>query len=345
MAHDPDEPLSNEPRALFSSILELIYASNLIHSTDPSLAGFDEDWKRRQLKELDAEAKRYLDFASGRLVWATLSLCDYLPISGHYEDWTRFADFVNSHPIDDFLCVLFNNDIPLDEIPRLRRAPDRVAEWQDRLSCYSRMTPEAALTIFADPEVFRSRLLAFVAANRTAVFEDKLEELRPRFDAGVVAVRERLKGRDPISVVEELSKKPFKYPRDFRTYTFTPSYFVGRKNLYSLGERNFLLVFPLNQIEEKLTEKAKELSERMKVLGDRTRLDILRLLSEGPSYGKAIADRLELTTATVSRQLDQLKAAGLVSEDRADTNNVKLVHLNTAAVNELFGQIQGFLRI
>lgn len=83
----------------------------------------------------------------------------------------------------------------------------------------------------------------------------------------------------------------------------------------------------------------------MKVLGDRTRLDILRLLSDGPSYGKAIAERLELTTATVSRQLDQLKEAGLVVEEKADASNVKLVHLRKEAVTELFGTFQGFLGI
>jgi DNA-binding transcriptional ArsR family regulator len=309
------------------------------------VAGFDEDWKRRQLDLLGSGAKRYLDFAKDKLVWATLSLCDYLPISGLYEDWASFSDFVQARPIDDFLCILLNNDIPLDEISRLRKDPKRAAAWRDRLTCYSRMEPEAAVWIFSEPEAFRSQLLAFVAANRTAAFEEKLTELHPRFEAGIIAVRERLKGRDPISVAEELSKKPFKYPRDFRTYTFAPSYFVGRKNLYSWGEGNFLLACTLSHIEENLTEKAKELAERVKVFGDRTRLDMLRLLSEGPSYGKAIADRLGLTTATVSRQLDQLKEAGLVSEDRADASNVKLVRLKATAISELFGQIQGFLGI
>lgn len=343
MAHDIDETPGTEPRVIFSPVLELIYAANLVHSADPSLAGFDDDWKRRQLEELGPEAKGFLDFATGRLAWATLSLCDYLPISGHYEDWEHFRAHVNAQPIEAFLHVLLNGDLPLEEIARLRQRPGQAATVIDRLTCYSRMEPETAVEIFSEPEAFRSRLMAFVAANRTSAFERKLTELRPRITAQMATVRERLRGRDPIAVAEELSRKPFRYPRDFRTYTFAPSHFLGRKNIYSWGARNFLLGFSLSQTEEKLTERAKELSERMKVLSDRTRLDILRLLSEGPSYGKALADRLELTTATVSRQLDQLKEAGLVTEDRADANNVKLVHLKPAAIEALLGQIQGFL--
>lgn len=343
MAHDLDESL--EPRVFFSTILELIFASNLVLSNDPSLAGFDEDWKRRQRQELGEEATRYLAFTEGGFAWATLSLCDYLPLSGHYEDWERFTAHVNAQPIDDFLYVVLNHDIPLEEISRLRKQPERAAGWADRLSCFSRMRPEAAVRIFSEPEAFRSRLLAFVAANRTSVFQDKVQDFHPLSDARIAAVQLRLKGKDPIALAEELSNKPFKHPRDFRSYAFVPSYFLGRKSLYSLGDRNFLLAFSLSQKSEDSPSKGKELSERMKVLGDRTRLDILRLLSEGPSYGKAIADRLELTTATVSRQLDQLKVAGLVVEDRADSNNVKLVHLQATVINELFRQIQDFLGI
>ena len=343
MAYDLDRQPGAEPRVIFSPVQELAYAANLVHSADPALVGFDLDWRRRQREQLGPEAQDYLAFATGGLDWATLSLCDYLPISGEYDDWERFAARVLADPIDDFLFILLNKDLPFEDMPRLRHQPERAAGLMDRLSCYSRMSPTTAVRIFSDPEGFRTRLLAYVAGNRTPAFESRLAELRPRFEARMAWVRERLKGRDPIAVAEELARKPFRYARNFRTYTFAPSHFLGLKHLYAFGEGNFLFSFSLLRTDDQPSERARELSDRMKVLGDRTRLDILRLLSEGPSYGKAIADRLELTTATVSRQLDQLKEAGLVTEDRADSNNVKLVRLRSEAFGELFGQIQGFL--
>lgn len=345
MAHDLDQQPGATPRVIFSPVLELIFASNLVHSSDPLLMGFDLDWKRRQREELGPEAQAYLDFASGGLDWATLSLCDYLPITGNYEQWAGFEAYVQAEPIDDFLHILLNQDIPYEEIPKLRRQPERAARWLDQLSCYSRMKPEAAVRIFSDPEAFRTRLLAYVAANRTTSFERRLAELQARYESRMTLVRERIKGKDPIAAAEELSKKPFRWSRNFRTYTFIPSHFLGRKHLYAWGDGNFLLAFSLAQTDDAPTQQSRELSDRMKVLGDRTRLDILHLLSEGPSYGKVIAERLELTTATVSRQLDQLKEAGLVKEDRADASNVKLVHLQKEAVTALFGSFQDFLGI
>lgn len=343
MAHNLDDSLSLEPQVVSSRNLELILAGNLIHSAHPKLAGFEGAWKRQQREELSEEARRYLVFAEQGLEWATLSLCDYIPISGILDDWAQLSAFVKARSLDDFLAVVLNNDIPLAEIPRLRQEPALASQWTSRLSCFSRMTAEATVRIFREPEAFRNELLAFLAGNRTRAFETRLEEMQPRLEERIKAVRAQLRGRDPIAVAEELTRKPFEHPRDFRSYTFVPCHFAGPKFFFSWGERNFLLAFSLGQTEEIPTELAKELSDRMKVLGDRTRLDILHLLSQGPSYGKAIADRLALTTATVSRQLDQLKEAGLVIEERADSTNIKLVRLQAATLNELFGQVQGFL--
>lgn len=53
-----------------------------------------------------------------------------------------------------------------------------------------------------------------------------------------------------------------------------------------------------------------------KVLGDESRLSIVRMLLEGESYVELIASRLELTSATVSHHLKKLEAAGLVESHR-----------------------------
>lgn len=345
MAHDLDQQPSAEPRVITSVVLELILAANLVHSSDPRLVDHDPEWVKRQRRELGAEAQAYLAFAESGLEWATLSLCDYLPITGNYAHWQTFEAHVKAEPIDDFLFVVLNQDIPHDEVSKLRRQPRLAAEWSERMSCYSRMKPETAVRIFSDPEAFRAGLVAYVASQQTDTFQKRLAEQRYRLEASTSAMRERLEGKDPIALAEEIAKKPFRWPRNFQTYTFVPCHFLGRKHFYAWGGGNFLFAFNLSQGKETPSEQARELSDRMKVLGDRTRLDILRLLSDGPSYGKVIAERLELTTATVSRQLDQLKEAGLVTEDRADASNVKLVHFRKEAIAELFGSLQGFLGI
>ena len=343
MAHDLDAPPVAAARVILSPVSELIFASNFALSHDQAFAGFDPEWRAEQRRQLPESARPYMEFAEEGLDWATLSLCDYVTASDIHDDWEELAAFVLGKPIEDFVSVVLNGDIPGEEMERLFSQPDKAADWADRLSCFSRMKPERAVAVFADPKGFRERLLAFVEANRTEAFAAKMAELLPRFKSRMESIGERLKGKDPIAFAEELSRKPCPYPREFRSYSFVPSYFVGKKHLYSYGGGNFEYVFNIAELPESDREESKVLSELLRVLGDRTRLDILRMLSEGPSYGKELAGRLGLTTATVSRQLDQLKSAGLVLEERADTNNVKLVRLERSAVDKLFGQLQNFL--
>lgn len=58
------------------------------------------------------------------------------------------------------------------------------------------------------------------------------------------------------------------------------------------------------------------LSESMKVLADPVRRQIIEKLKSGPKTAGEIADLFELTNATVSYHLKQLKQAGFISETK-----------------------------
>ena len=55
-----------------------------------------------------------------------------------------------------------------------------------------------------------------------------------------------------------------------------------------------------------------------KLLADDTRLRILQALSEKEMYTELLADRLQLTPATVSFHMKKLSAAGLIDARRDD---------------------------
>ena len=54
----------------------------------------------------------------------------------------------------------------------------------------------------------------------------------------------------------------------------------------------------------------------LKALADDTRLKILRALSERDMYVELLAERLQLSAATVSFHMKKLQAAGLVDSRR-----------------------------
>jgi len=81
-----------------------------------------------------------------------------------------------------------------------------------------------------------------------------------------------------------------------------------------------VLCTPLKQITEKPFDE-KSLCKALRVMGDPSKLAILRLTSGGQAYGIQIAEALGITTATVSHHMSQLAEQELVLVER-DANRV-----------------------
>ena len=80
------------------------------------------------------------------------------------------------------------------------------------------------------------------------------------------------------------------------------------------------------------------LSETMKALGDPVRREILNLLKGGRMTAGDIAGRFEMTAATVSYHLSQLKKAGLIFESRE--KNFIYYSLNASVLEEVLLWLQ-----
>ena len=80
-------------------------------------------------------------------------------------------------------------------------------------------------------------------------------------------------------------------------------------------------------------------SETMKALSDPARREILNMLKGGRMTAGEIASRFDMTNATVSYHLSQLKKAGLVFESRE--KNFIYYSLNASVLEEVLLWIQG----
>lgn len=79
-------------------------------------------------------------------------------------------------------------------------------------------------------------------------------------------------------------------------------------------------------------------SETMKALSDPVRREILNLLKSGRMTAGDIAGRFDMTGATVSYHLSQLKKAGLIFESRE--KNYIYYSLNASVLEEVLLWIQ-----
>ena len=79
-------------------------------------------------------------------------------------------------------------------------------------------------------------------------------------------------------------------------------------------------------------------SETMKALSDPARREILNMLKNGRMTAGEIAGRFDMTNATVSYHLSQLKKAGLIFESRE--KNYIYYSLNASVLEEVLLWIQ-----
>ena len=79
-------------------------------------------------------------------------------------------------------------------------------------------------------------------------------------------------------------------------------------------------------------------SETMKALSDPARREILNMLKAGRMTAGEIAGRFDMTNATVSYHLSQLKKAGLIFESRE--KNFIYYSLNASVLEEVLLWIQ-----
>lgn len=82
------------------------------------------------------------------------------------------------------------------------------------------------------------------------------------------------------------------------------------------------------------------LQNTLKAISNPVRRDILTLLKEGPQSAGNIADHFELSKATISSHLAQLKQADLIREDKY--RNFIYYELNLSVFEEATLWLKGF---
>lgn len=81
------------------------------------------------------------------------------------------------------------------------------------------------------------------------------------------------------------------------------------------------------------------MNETLKAIADPVRRDILQMLKSGKKSAGEIADKFNLTGATVSYHLSKLKSADLISEEKY--KNFVYYELNASVFEEVLTWIYG----
>ncbi|MFA6940268.1 MAG: winged helix-turn-helix domain-containing protein [Clostridiaceae bacterium] len=325
-------------KVIFSKTVELIAALHMI--ADKRHHEFMPSWTKYVIDNLSDKSKETLEIVSGTN-FPALELYDFILMDSVYEDVNTLLDKIIHCNELDFIYILLNGEVDKQDIKNLREDKNKLEDTMKKLSFAAGGSEKSLSSIIYATENYKCSLAALLKEIYSLGFEEELNKVQGLYSEAMDSIRTRLYDKDPIELAEEIKGSKLSARKTYKEYIFTPSYFLHHHNIVSYNEDRFMLVYNININNMDISADAERIADLLKVLSDKSRLEMLRQLKRRPTYGKVLASRLKLTTATISRHLDQLRTINLISEVKAD--KVKYFKVNADEVNKLLDEIKNFI--
>ena len=212
-----------------------------------------------------------------------------------------------------------------------------------------------AYTYLIDPPALQQLVVGHMRAMWYKYLAVEWERVRPMLQQAVRAFNGiDLSGMDRMAAAEYVVGRPLvnkdgslcEVLDDPQQLIFVPSAHIGPYTAKMAGDDQAWILFGARQPQD-AGEAAPELTRaellvRLSALADDTRLSVLRLVAEqGELRSQEIMDLLDLSQSGTSRHLQQLSAAGFLSERRC--NGAKCYHLNGERVDDTLAALGAYL--
>ena len=177
--------------------------------------------------------------------------------------------------------------------------------------------------VVAEPEAIQAELVELLEEYLEVIFEPEIEHVTESCRRGAGRAEELLALLPTTAVIEQLTGGYTLGPNlALARITLAPSAFIHPYMASRLDERTgqALIVFGVSSdalLRFDTVPIDPDLVRAAKALSDQARLKVLRLLGEQPMTGLELAARLGVTPPTLHHHVHQLRAAGLVRQERA----------------------------
>jgi len=147
--------------------------------------------------------------------------------------------------------------------------------------------------------------------------------------------------RHPLSYAQSIMGKSFYNISDWERYEFLYLYTIYPYKARLMDDHQNIMLISVIDRQWDDEDHLKKIQKQMKLIADPTRMSILKMIYSNPMYGKELAEKLSLTTATVSHHLDQMNKEGLIHVER--DKNTKYYSSNQRSLSTLMREINKYL--
>lgn len=203
----------------------------------------------------------------------------------------------------------------------LRHAGD-TADLEHILHGFTPQWTRRCRHVLADPEGVRADLAALLEEYLTRAFATEVPHVTETATRAVATAEELLAVLPTVEAIERLTGGyTLSSDLELRGITLVPSAFIYPFVASRVDERagEALIIYGIRTnvfLKYDPVPLDPHLVRSLKALADPGRLKILRLISRQPAYGPELVTALGLSQPTVHHHLAQLRAAGLVRQER-----------------------------
>ncbi len=329
---------SIKKEVLFSKNIELAAAIQLL--ADPTHHKFADGWISAMSNSISAEGFETLKMLYTMRLHG-LELVEFMLRDRIFNDTELLISSMKQYDEVEFIYTFLGEELSRERIAEIKADEGRLRALEAEASVVFTGDFTGLRRLIYDTEGFRRSVIELIKEMDSVEFHSEIETNQRWYKQAADEMRVKLANAQPLDLAQSIIGRKFLKVYDFKEYYFIPSYFFSPHQIRFYNTELQVIIYDARRSKLSEDEVGDRVSELLKTISDRKRMEILKCLSAGTSYGKALAEKLNLTTATISHHLEQLKAIGLIKEERV--KNIKYFKANAEEIERLFKQAKNYL--
>ena len=325
-------------RILYSAAAEVIVLANVL--ADPKHHAYEQDEIKKISDRLSQESIHFLKKVA-ELPFQGIEFLEILLDCQSFDSVDEFVKELRQYDTMRFIRTVTGerlNDAQINQLMEDKQAlPQRLNDvpwlYRGKSAVYE--------SLFYETSAFKESAVSLLADIYHSYFAAVEADLRPKYQAAIETLYEELAENSTYDVAEKIMNRRIDESPSINAIFFIPSYYINPHYIMAYNHSSRIFLYDMRRTEQDKGRANQNLTNALKVLSDSTRLEILRLLILQPTYGKIMADRLHLTTATISHHLDVLSSAHLIHESR--NGNTKYFSADEDKIQNLVSELNDYL--
>jgi DNA-binding transcriptional ArsR family regulator len=326
-------------KAVISRTAEVIAVINIL--ADPKHHEFIKPWIEKVYFKLSENSTKMLKLIS-ELPYQGIEFFEIVLDTRIFDDVEMLCKKIMNYEADQFTYILTGEQVKIEVIKKIRENNEEFQKFIDELPWLYRGNKDIYEWIFNNTEDFKLNLVNLISEINNPAFEKKFNYLSKKYENALHAIEVKLNKNTHLQLAGYIMNRTVAEDSKINEYIFIPSYFINPHYVMAFNKYARMFLYDIRrETSADIKDSREKLSSELKILSDKTRLEILRLLILQPCSGIILSNRLNLTTATISHHIDLLRSVDLISEIR--DKNTKYYSANVEKIDALLENLKNYL--